>query len=210
MVTSLERVVLEGRFVRLEPLEPRHEDALAAIAAGERESFRFTFVPTDRADVARYVAKADEAWSAGDALPFVIVRREDGRVLGSTRFGNVERWEWPMGAPGARGPNAVDAVEIGWTWLHPSVQRSPVNTECKRLLLGHAFDALGVTRVTLITDVRNARSRAAIERLGAKLDGILRAHFPSGDGTIRDTATYSILAVEWPEIRRRLDERLAR
>jgi RimJ/RimL family protein N-acetyltransferase len=201
-MSSLERLVLEGHGARLEPLSVEHVEALRVVASGERESFRFTFVPEPE-NVERYVAVANEAWEKGEALPFAI--RVGGRIVGSTRFGNVERWEWPRGKPR---PSDIDAAEIGWTWLAPDVQRSHVNTACKRLLLEHAFDGLGAHRITLITDVRNLRSRAAIERLGAKLDGVLRAHFPAGDGSIRDTASYSILAAEWPRIRADLDGKL--
>jgi len=121
-------------------------------------------------------------------------------VVGSTRFGNLERW--------TRGEDRIDAVEIGWTWLTPSAQRTVVNTEAKLLMLGHAFESWRVHRVTLKTDARNARSRAAIERLGAKLDGLLRAHMPATDDTLRTSAVYSILAGEWPEVRARLIARL--
>jgi N-acetyltransferase len=209
MPAPLDRITLTGPSIRLEPLASGHEPALATIAAGDRTSFGFTFVPHTREDVARYVETALSGWERGEMLPFAIVRSADERIVGSTRFGHVERWDWPPGSTRARTPESVDAVEIGWTWLAPDVQRSSVNTECKRLLLGHAFEGLGALRVTLITDVRNARSRAAIERLGAHLDGILRSHFPAADGTIRDTATYSIVAREWPEVRARLDARLA-
>jgi RimJ/RimL family protein N-acetyltransferase len=130
-------------------------------------------------------------------------------VVGSTRFFNVERWRWPPGHTAQRPPDRPDAVEIGWTWLAAAAQRTPINTEAKLLLLTHAFEAWGCHRVTLKTDSRNQRSRAAIERLGAKLDGIVRAHMPAVDGPIRDTALYSIVAAEWPAIKARLQQRLA-
>jgi RimJ/RimL family protein N-acetyltransferase len=115
-------------------------------------------------------------------------------VVGSTRFGNIERWS----------SDAIDAVEIGWTWLAASAQRTAVNTEAKILMLDHAFGVWRVKRVTLKTDARNARSRAAIARIGGKLDGILRAHMPAADGGVRDSAVFSILAAEWPAHRARL------
>ncbi len=121
----------------------------------------------------------------------------DGRVLGSTRFGNLERWDWLRPPPD---PRPLDAVEIGWTWLGRPAQRTGANTEAKLLMLRHAFGALGVRRVTLKTDARNARSRAAIERLGAHLDGLLRAHLPASDGGARTSAVFSILEAEWPKV----------
>jgi RimJ/RimL family protein N-acetyltransferase len=141
-----------------------------------------------------------------------VTTRPDGEILGTTRFGNIERWLWPEPfADRGRTDGEPDAVEIGWTWLRHDAQRTAVNTEAKLLMLGHAFEVWKVTRVALRTDRRNARSRAAIERLGAKLDGVLRSHLPTAaDGTIRDTATYSILDGEWESVRRGLLARLGR
>jgi RimJ/RimL family protein N-acetyltransferase len=204
-MTALPLVVLEGRHVRLEPLTLEHADALTGIATGPRETFALTFVPETAEDVDRYVRAVLREHGEGLALPFVIVRTADARVVGCTRLGHVERWDWPE-APADRG--VIDAAEIGWTWLAEDVQRTGINTESKRLLLAHAFDTLGAQRITLISDARNARSRRAIEGLGAHLDGVLRSHFPARDGTIRDTATYSILRSEWPSVRDRLDARL--
>jgi RimJ/RimL family protein N-acetyltransferase len=204
-MTPLDEVILEGRFVRLEPLSLAHVAALSEIARGPRETFALTFVP-EPGDVARYVGAAIADRAAGTALPYAIVSLALGRVVGATRLGHAERWDWPA-APPDRG--VIDAAEIGWTWLAEEAQRTAINTESKRLLLGHAFDTLGARRITLIADVRNVRSRRAIERLGAHLDGVLRAHFPALDGTIRDTATYSILRAEWPAVRDGLDARLA-
>jgi RimJ/RimL family protein N-acetyltransferase len=129
-------------------------------------------------------------------------------VVGSTRFGNVERWQWPPGDPRQRPVEQPDAVEIGWTWLAERAQRTGLNREAKLLLLGHAFETWRCHRVTLKTDARNLRSRAGIEGIGGKLDGILRAHMPAADGGIRDTAIYSIVAAEWPAVKARLIERL--
>lgn len=191
--------------MRLEPLGAAHVEALARAAAVDRASFAWTFVPDGKADVARYVAEAEAARARGAALPFAIVSRALDRVVGATRLGSIERWEWPPAAPLARTPEAVDAAEIGWTWLEPAAQRSGVNTESKKLLFALAFETLGAHRVTLVADVRNARSRAAIERIGARFEGILRAHFPAPDGAVRDSAAFSVLAREWPEVRARLD-----
>ena len=198
-------VVLEGHHVRLEPLSLAHVDALAAAAAGPRGTFAMTSVPNGLAEVRVYIDTALRAHAAGTALPFATVSRALGRVVGSTRFGNLESWTWPAGHPEQRADGCPDAAEIGWTWLVEEVQRSVINTEAKRLMLTHAFETWGVHRVSLMTDVRNARSRAAIERLGARFDGVRRAHFPAADGTVRDSATYSILAAEWPAVRDRLD-----
>jgi len=198
-------VVLRGSRVELAPLSLEHVEPLVAAAAA-RASYRWTFVP-DGADAMRaYVEEALADAAAGRALPFV--QMAGGQVVGSTRFGNLERWRAP-GWP-SRPAGCIDAVEIGWTWLAEQAQRTAINSEAKRLLLGHAFESWEVRRVTLKTDARNARSRAAIERLGARLDGILRAHLPASDGTERDSAVYSILAAEWPGVRARLDSFLAR
>jgi RimJ/RimL family protein N-acetyltransferase len=203
-------VVLEGRHVQLAPLALTHLDALVAAASGPRETFALTFVPHGPDDVRAYIAAALDAQAAGTALPFVITSRALGRIVGSTRFGLIEYWPWPPGHAMQRPAGCPDAAEIGWTWLSEDAQRTAINTECKRLMLAYAFEVWRLHRVTLITDARNARSRAAIERLGAGFEGIQRAHFPAGDGTIRDSATYSILAAEWPMVRDRLDTFLAR
>lgn len=203
--------MLEGRHVRLEPLSLSHLPGLLAVAEGRRETFGLTSVPRDRAGLQRYVDTALADSARGQALPFATVDRQSNRVLGSTRFFAFEFWpvEEPD-SPLARPPGIPQAVEIGWTWLAPKAQRTPINTEAKRLMLALAFERWGVLRVSLKTDERNLRSRAAIERLGAKLDGILRANMPASDGGVRNTAYYSLLASEWPTVRARLDARLAR
>lgn len=201
-------VVLEGRYVRLEPLELHHLPALVAAGSGPRDTFRLTTAPDGEEESRAYVKAAREAHAAGTALPFATVSLALGRVVGTTRFGNLERWTWPKDHPEARPDGVPDAAEIGWTWLAAEAQRTAINTEAKRLMLAHAFETWRVHRVTLKTDARNARSRAAIERLGARLDGILRAHFPAVDGTLRDSAIYSILAAEWSSVRAHLDARL--
>ena len=145
-----------------------------------------------------YVEGLLRAHAKGTALPFATVDRATDRVVGATRFLNVEFWDWPAGNPYQRGAHLPDVVEIGGTWLAQSAQRSAVNTEAKLLMLAHAFEAWRVHRVSLVTDARNARSRNAILRLGARFDGILRAVRVASDFTIRDTAAYSILESEWP------------
>jgi RimJ/RimL family protein N-acetyltransferase len=197
--------VLEGELVRLEPLELAHAEALAAAAAGDRSLYRWTWVP-DGVEAARaYIAeaRADQAF-----VPFATVRLADGLVVGSTRY-RVEFWAWPAGHP-EHGRATPDSAEIGWTWLAASAVRSGINTEAKLLMLGHAFEAWRVHSVFLTTDARNQRSRTAIARLGAQLDGVLRAVRPAADGTVRDSARFSITAAEWPAVRARLQGYLGR
>jgi len=203
-------VTLRGRCVRLEPLSADHADALwAAVAHVPRETFALSCLPATPEEMRAYVAAALAGAATGAALPFATVDARAERVVGCTRFGNVERWTWSPGHAQQRGHDRPDAVEIGWTWLTPAAQRTAVNTEAKLLMLTHAFEGWGCHRVTLKTDARNVRSRTAIERLGAKLDGVLRAHLPAVDGGIRDTALYSILAAEWPAVKAALAARLA-
>jgi RimJ/RimL family protein N-acetyltransferase len=198
---------LSGRHARLEPLGTAHAADLAAAAAEDRSSYAFTRVPDGPADAADYVRAALAERDAGRSLPFAVVRTRDDVVVGSTRFLDME----VLGRPEVvllddRRP--PQAVEIGNTWYAASAQRTPLNTEVKLLLLGHAFDVWQVLRVTLKTDARNRRSRAAIERLGACFEGIRRAHTIASDGTVRDTAYYSIVAAEWPALRDGLRSRL--
>ena len=194
---------LSGTHVVLVPLEPSHAPALARAAAGDRATFGLTWVPDGLDDAERYVAKALADRDAGTAVPFATTRAADGEVIGSTRFMNIEHWPWD------RAGVDPDAVEIGSTWLSPGAQRTPANTEAKLLMLTHAFEEWHVHRVTLKTDARNERSRNAILRLGAKFDGVLRANMPAYDGAWpRDSAFYSILASEWPDVRSGLRARL--
>ena len=134
-------------------------------------------------------------------------RRDGDRVVGATRFCELAFWQWPPGASHQR-DGVPDVVDIGFTWLAGSAQRSPVNTEAKLLMMGHAFEVWEVHRVALQTDVRNARSRAAIERIGGQLDGIMRADRPGSDDTVRTSARFSIVAAEWPSVKERLTARL--
>ena len=196
-------VVLAGRHVRLEPLTPAHAPRLGAAGAGDRSTFGLTSVPDDAASAAAYIAALLADAGAGSALPFATLL-PDGEVVGATRFLGLEYW--PVGDP--RPPGVPVVAEIGGTWLAPKVQRTAVNTEAKLLMLTHAFETWRVLRVSLKTDARNARSRAAIQRLGARFDGVLRAHSPAADGGLRDTAFFSILSGEWPDMRDRLRRRL--
>jgi len=192
-------------------MQPHHVDALTAAAAEDEahDTFRWTFVPGDRAAMEAYVATAIQGREDDLFTPFVTLRQDDDRVVGSTRF-LTERWDWTASDPSRQRRDAPDVVEIGWTWLRPSVQRTAVNTEAKLLMLTHAFETWQVHRVCLRTDRRNERSRNAIERLGATLDGVIRADRPGSDGTVRDTAHYSITADEWPAIRQVLAAGAAR
>lgn len=195
--------VLEGEVVRLEPLEPRHAQGLATSADGDRASYSYTWVPSGTQDALKYVAEVLRERDRGAVVPFAVILCDGNRVVGTTRFLDLQVFE----ASGVRLPEAGEAptvAEIGSTWYAAAVQRSAVNTECKLLLLSHAFEVWNVLRVTLKTDARNARSRAAIERIGAAFEGIRRVHVPASDGTLRDSAYYSIIREEWPPIRSRL------
>ncbi len=195
--------VFQGRHVRLEPLGDDHIDGLVAAAAADPSIYRWSLVPQGRDEVALYVAAAFEDRVAGTAVPFATVRLADGIVIGSTRFFLLERWAWPAGHA-RHGRTTPDACEIGYTWLTASAIRTAANTEAKLLMLAHAFETWGVLRVCFHTDVRNERSRAALERIGARFEGVLRAHRIATDLTPRDSARYSIVAAEWPEVKRRL------
>jgi RimJ/RimL family protein N-acetyltransferase len=208
----IERVVLAGEVVTLRPMTIDDVDALVAAASEDRSTYGFTPVPDGKAAMCSYVESVLLDERAGWALPFVTTLTEDGRVVGSTRFLDLDDWAPArrVGGPpqGAVGPPRT--AEVGATWLAASVQRTAVNTEAKLLMLRHAFDTWNAERITLKTDARNARSRAAIERIGAQFEGIRRAHVRATDGGIRDTAYYSILRVEWPDVRNALEARLAR
>ncbi len=200
---------LVGRHVRLEALAPAHAAPLVAAANEARGTYAFTIVPADLAAMEAYVATALAERESGQSLPFV-VRDATGAIVGSTRFMCIEYWTWWGGAPPEPLPDGPDAVEIGFTWYAERVQRTALNTEAKLLLCTHAFERWRVRRVTWKTDSRNERSRTAIARLGARLDGVLRAHRPGSDNTVRSTAFFSMLAEEWPEAREKLVQRLER
>jgi len=205
---DLAPLTFTGGHVRLEPLAGDHAPALLDAASAARGTFAFTLVPADLPAMKAYVETALAEQARGEAMPFV-VRDGSGTVVGSTRYMMIERWTFP-GAPAEPVPSGPDALEIGFTWYAERVQRTALNTEAKLLLCTQAFEGWGVRRITWKTDARNARSRAAIERLGARLDGVLRAHRPAADGAVRDTAFYSMLRSEWPEARGALERRLSR
>jgi RimJ/RimL family protein N-acetyltransferase len=190
-------VVLYGDAVKLEPLDFSHADDLHA-AGADPEIWRYMPIPQPDtvAEVRQWI---DEAWklaAAGEQLPFAIIDPETGRAVGSTRYLEIHR-NWR-------------SLEIGWTWLAASVQRSAVNTETKLLLLKHAFEDQGAIRVQFKTDGRNLRSQQALERLGAVKEGVLRKQRINHDGYVRDAVYYSILDDEWPAVKARLTARLKR
>ena len=198
-----EGLVLQGKHVRLEPLEHRHVDGLVAAAASDPSLYQWSPVPKCKAEATAYVDTALAWRDAGSAVPFAIVRLDDDLVIGSTRFWNLERWSWPEGHR-LHGRSVPDACEIGYTWLTRSAIRTATNTEAKLLMLTHAFEAWKVLRVCFHTDARNQRSRAALERIGGRFEGILRAHRIAADYTPRDSVRYSIIASEWPALKPRL------
>jgi len=187
-------VLLEGTHIRLEPLSIHHMAALCE-AGLDPELWKVTMTmirtPEEMAD---YVHSALSLQSEGQALPFAIVHKSSGRVVGSTRFGNINRQN--------------RRVEIGWTWVAPPWQRTAVNTETKYLLLTHAFEALGCIRVEFKTDVVNTKSRNALLRIGAKEEGVLRSHMITPTGRVRDTVYYSIIDSEWEGVKRYLEAML--
>ncbi len=207
---AIQPVLLEGRFVRLEPLERTHIPALVLAASEHRETYSWTFVPDGEPEMTEYVEAAIGLRALREAVPFATIDRVTGRVVGSTRFAKFEHHAWPPGNVNQRGIQFPDGVEIGWTWLAASAQRTPINTEAKYLMLRHAFETWKVYAVRLKTDRRNERSRAAIERIGASLDGVIRAERVGSDGTLRDTAFYSMVEAEWPGAKGELEARLAR
>lgn len=191
-----EPVTLQSPQVRLEPMAAGHEEALAAAARdGELWNLRITSVPAP-GETATYIADALKGREIGHMLPFVVVDAASGRVIGSTRYHDI--------VP------AVERLEIGYTWYGKSWQRSHVNTTCKLLLMQHAFETLGAQLVGWRTDNYNFASQRAIERLGARKDGVLRHHALRRDGTVRDTVMYSLAAGEWPEVKAHLQYQLAK
>ena len=189
-------LVLEGRYVRLEPLGVEHTEALCAVGL-DQELWRWTTTLIRTCGEMRaYVETAMAEQARGLSLPFAIVERAAGRVVGSTRYGNIE--------PAHR------RLEIGWTWVGREWQRTPINTEAKYLLLRHAFETLGAMRVELKTDSLNEKSRRAILRIGAREEGTLRNHMLTHSGRRRHTVYFSIIDAEWPEVKAGLEEKLSR
>jgi len=203
----MDSLVLRGPTVMLRLLSVADASALAVAASESRDQYVYTRVPDGVEDAKRYIELALVDHEAGRRIPFAIIWHD--RVVGSTSYLDVQRWRWPAGSPPQRADHP-DAVEIGATWLAASAQRTRCNTEAKHLLLSHAFDVWQVHRVALKTDERNARSRRAIERLGAMFEGIRRGDMPGQDGSVRSSAYYSIMRAEWPAVRKKLEDALNR
>ncbi len=204
MGAGLEVPVLVGNLVRVEPLSMQHANDLTSSAEGDRSSYGFTWVPRGLEEIGQYIGAQLGRAEQGELIPFAQIRLADGRAVGSTSYLNI-RFR----------PEKADpfAVEIGWTWLGASAQRTGINTETKLLLLEHAFETWFVARVDLKTDARNIRSRNAIEALGAQFEGVLRNWQPSlvigEEGRYRDSAMFSILDSEWADTKARLRKRLS-
>ncbi len=202
--------------MRLEPLSEGHIPALVEAAAQDRTNYQWTYTPRGLDQMIDYVNDALGKVASGAHVAFATVRRGSGlgagadggdTVVGATRFCEIAYWQWPPGASHQR-HGVPDVLDIGFTWLAGSAQRTPVNTEAKLLMMTHAFEVWEVHRVALQTDVRNKRSWAAIERIGGQLDGIMRADRPGADDTVRTSARFSIVAEEWPDVKARLSARL--
>lgn len=190
-----EPTTLRGQHASLEPLTlARHDELAEALRDGELWNLWYTFIPTPDKLAADIEKKLDQQ-RKGTMLPFAVIEAASGKAVGITTYMNIDA--------------EARRVEIGSTWYRKSVQRTPLNTECKLMLLTHAFEALDCIAVEFRTHFFNHQSRRAIERLGAKLDGILRNHRRFSDGTLRDTAVYSIIASEWPTVRSHLGHQLA-
>ncbi len=199
----MKTITLAGKHVRLEPLDHCHVDGLTTAAATDPSLYRWSPVPQGVAQTEAYIETALAWREAGKALPFAIVRVSDGVAVGSTRFFDLDRWAWPQ-SHARYGRGEPDVCEIGYTWLSRAAIRTGANTEAKLLMLTFAFESWQVLRVCLHTDVRNQPSRAAIERIGGKFEGVLRAHRMAADFSVRDSARFSIVQQEWPEVKRRL------
>lgn len=191
----LQPVTLTGRHVRLDPLQRDHLDALSEVGL-DPEIWRWTHSNVrSREEMARYIDGALRDQKRAVALPFATVELSSGKVVGSTRFGNIDRDN--------------RRVEIGWSWIAPPWQRTVINTEAKYLMLHHSFETLGCVRVEFKTDALNTRSRQALLRIGAKEEGTLRQHMITAGGRLRDTVYFSILDREWPAVKADLERKLA-
>jgi RimJ/RimL family protein N-acetyltransferase len=199
--------ILTGTHVRLEPLDHHHVDGLVAAAGADQLLYQWSPVPRGKAEAASYVDTALAWRDAGSAIPFAIIRVNDGVIIGSTRFWNLERWSWPPGHP-RHGRLVPDACEIGYTWLTRTAIRTAANTESKLLMLTYAFETWQVLRVCFHTDARNQRSRSALERIGGQFEGILRAHRMAADYIARDSVRFSIVAAEWPDVKQKVSHLL--
>ena len=191
----VEPVTLTGHYVQLEPMLPAHRNFFVEVGLDE-ELWRWIPDPVHSPEeMYAYVEAALQQQASGVSLPFTIVERASGTVIGSTRYANIER--------------VHRRIEIGWTWVALPWQRTPANTECKYLLLRHAFETLGCIRVELKTDSLNEKSRKAIARIGAREEGIFRNHMITSTGRIRHSVYFSVIDSEWPSVKARLEEKLS-
>jgi RimJ/RimL family protein N-acetyltransferase/GNAT superfamily N-acetyltransferase len=211
---------LTGEHVRLEPLGYHHAAGLLATSSGGgdrnrdrnrddyRELYRWVgyLVPRDEDQARQFIEIALRARDQRIAVPYAVIRTRDDIVIGATRFHGLDYWPWQLAGVTGHDPATPDVTEIGWTWLSKDAIRTPANTEMKRLMLTHAFEAWHVQAVCLHADARNERSRAAIERIGARFEGILHSHRLAADLIPRDSARYSITAAQWPEVKRHLEK----
>lgn len=193
-VMDIQATTLEGRYVRLEPLSQEHHAALAQALDPTLLQW-FSQPATNAAELREFIVAALQEQLQRRALPFAVIDRASGRPIGSTRFGNIDA--------------ANRRVEIGWTWIGRLWQRTPINTEAKLLMLGHAFERWSAIRVEFKTDSRNTQSRAALARLGATEEGYFRNHMVTANGRLRHSVYFSIIDSEWPMLKRRLESRLA-
>ncbi|GIF07368.1 GNAT family N-acetyltransferase [Actinoplanes siamensis] len=204
LLNELDAPVLDGHLVRLEPLAAGHAPDLAVAAGEDRATYRYTWVPA-AGEIGRYIDEQLGRAAAGVLRPYAQISKKSGKAVGVTAFWDPRHWPER---------DELCAVEVGFTWLGRSAQGTGVNTEAKYLLFRHAFERWNAVRVDLKTDARNERSRAAIERVGARFEGVLRcwsrSWAPGEQGRLRDSAMYSIIASEWPHCRARLEARLAR
>ncbi|MEO8073835.1 MAG: GNAT family protein [Acidobacteriota bacterium] len=191
---KIEPIILESEFVRLEPLKIEHADALCEVGLVEEVWLWTTNIVRSKDEMRRYIETALDEFNRKVSLPFVTVEKASNKIVGSTRFGNID----------AKNRRA----EIGWTWINPAWQRSSINTEAKLLMLTHAFETWKCIRVELKTDVLNEKSRKAILRLGAKEEGILRQHVITDAGRFRDTVYFSIIDSEWQNVKANLNDKL--
>lgn len=193
---NIEPITLEGTYVRIEPLSLSHHETLSHVGLDED---LWRWIPTQvrtPEEMKAYIGLALDEQARGVSLPFAIIEKTSGRAIGSTRYGNIDR--------------AHRRVEIGWTWIARQWQRTSVNTECKYLLLRHAFEMLGCIRVELKTDSLNERSCAAILRIGAKQEGIFRNHMITSSGRLRHSVYFSVIDAEWPAVKSNLEAKLNR
>lgn len=193
-VMDVRPLVLEGRRVRLEPLTLAHHEALAAVLDPTLLQW-FSKPVTNPAELRDFITEALDEQKRGRAVPFATIERATGRAVGSTRFANIDR--------------ANRRVEIGWSWLGRTWQRTGINIETKFLMMAHAFEALGAIRVEFKTDARNEQSRAALTRLGALEEGYFRNHMIAADGRVRHSVWFSVVESDWPRVKRDLEGRLA-